>query len=396
MNLSILTLMWIGRSISGEGEAPHYFPIEPPSELLPSLPQQIRGSPGLSRKVSFKGFRFKDNKSKYRWEEGRNGMALLSFDTFLPPSMTICLRGRILYNRHGDQNLWFIVILPHKTRDPGTYPGDFKFYQKSVGEWSVVSHTRLPKIVTVLNKEEQDKAKATGGWPSKNSIRKWAHICVVGDFINDKTTLFLNGNKINETEFKFSRSFPKDYFSEELRSSGDILTGFTVHFGRNIYDNAPIIGELMDINAWDHILDDEEMGVITDCTNLELRIGNMINMTSAFNVTGPLCEPIELDSRELNCVDTDKDILLPVRASSLLGAERQCNRLLQDSIGPFFRTAEKYASVYNRIRDLPKTEGFKDMCWHGDRVSKIGIYDRAQDQIYTSVQKKNFKVIPEE
>ena len=138
------------------------------------------------------------------------------------------------------------------------------------------------------------------------------------------------------------------------------------------------------------------MGAITDCTKLELRIGNMINMTSAFNVTGPLCEPIELDSRELNCVDTDKDILLPVRASSLLGAERQCNRLLQDSIGPFFRTAEKYASVYNRIRDLPKTEGFKDMCWHGDRVSKIGIYDRAQDQIYTSVQKKNFKVIPEE
>ena len=299
-------------------------------------------------------------------------MALLSFDTFLPPSMTICLRGRILYNRHGDQNLWFIVFLPHTTRRKGTYPGDFKFYQRSRGEWSVRSHTTRPPIITIMNKEEQDKAKANGGWPSKNSIRKWTHICVVGDFINDKTTLFLNGKKINETEFKFSRSFPEDYFSEELRSSGDILTGFTVHFGRNIYDKAPIIGELMDINAWDRILDDKEMEAITDCTKFELRVGNIINMTSAFNVTGPLCERIELEGEELKCVETVKDILLPVRASSLRGAERQCNRLLKDSIGPFLRTAEKYASVYNRLKDLPKTEGFKDMCWHGNRVSKIG------------------------
>ena len=39
---------------------------------------------------TLKGFRFKDNNSKYRWEDGKNGMAQLNFDSFLPPSMTLC------------------------------------------------------------------------------------------------------------------------------------------------------------------------------------------------------------------------------------------------------------------------------------------------------------------
>ena len=37
-------------------------------------------------------------------------------------------------------------------------------------------------------------------------------------------------------------------------------------------------------------------------------------------------------------------------------------------IGPFFRTADKYTSLYKRIERLPKTEGFKDFCWFGGRV----------------------------
>ena len=41
----------------------------------------------------------------------------------------------------------------------------------------------------------------------------------------NKTTLFLNGKKINEKELKFSKSFPENYFSEELRTSGEILSG---------------------------------------------------------------------------------------------------------------------------------------------------------------------------
>ena len=176
------------------------------------------------------------------------------------------------------------------------------------------------------------------------------------------------GKKINETEFKFSESFPADYYSDELRSSGDILSGFSVEFGRYIYDSNPIIGDLIDINAWDRVLSEKEMEAITNCKRFEPRVGNMINMSSAFNITGPLVELIELDSGELSCADTNKDILLPVRANTVEAAAKQCNRLLQNSFGPFFRTAEKYAALYNRVNSFPKTEGFRDLCWFGGRV----------------------------
>ena len=51
----------------------------------------------------------------------------------------------------------------------------------------------------------------------------------------------------------------ENYFSEELRLSREIVPGFSVEFGRHAYDSAPIIGELVDINAWDRALDEREM-----------------------------------------------------------------------------------------------------------------------------------------
>ena len=371
----------MGRIISGEEKLLNYFPIDlpqtslpsfpidQPQKSLPSLPQQIRASSEFSQRATLKGFRYKDNKSKYRWEDGKNGIARLTFDSFLPPTMTVCMRGRFLYNRHGDTIYWFNVIIKKREPRPGTIPIDFGVLSRSNGEMKVESRTIIPFIRIVMNKEEQDKAKEAKSWPSRNNIRKWMHICVVGDFTNDKTTLFLNGKKINEKELKFSKSFPDDYFSEELRSSGKILSGFSVEFGRYPYDKIPIIGDLVDINAWDRPLEEKEMEAITNCTSLRLGVGNLFNMTSPFNVTGPLCQPIEVDMKELSCEYAyRKDILLPVHANSFSAAGKQCDRLLKNSIGPFFRTADRYASLYKRMLSLPKTEGFKDLCWFGGRV----------------------------
>ena len=63
-------------------------------------------------------------------------------------------------------------------------------------------------------------------------------------------------------------------------------------------------------------------------------------------MTGPLCERIELEGEELKCVDTVRDILLPVRASSLRGAERQ----LDLSDGKNFTTMEWFLSKYHCSR----------------------------------------------
>ena len=365
--LNILLLLFMGRSIFGEDETLNYFPIDQHQTSLQPQPQQIRASPRLSQKETFKGFRFQDNKAKYAWEEGKNGAALINVDSLLPPSMTLCMRGRILYNRHGDINYWFNVLIKRKNPTIFSPTIDFGFYQRSKGEWILEGGAGATFIYIIMNEEEQDKAKEANSWPSRNTLRKWTHACVVGDFTDDKTTLFINGKKINEAEFKFSKSFPENYFSEELRSSGVIMSGFSVEFGRHAFDSAPIIGDLVDINAWDRALDESELEAITNCRSFELRVGNLINKTSAFNVTGPLCQPVEVEKRELSCRET-KGILLPVHANSLSNAVKQCDRLLQKSLGPFFRTADKYASLYKRLELLPKTEGFKDLCWFGGRV----------------------------
>ena len=63
-----------------------------------------------------------------------------------------------------------------------------------------------------------------------------------------------------------------------------------------------------------------------------------------------------------------QDIFLPVRANKLSAAEKQCNRLLKNSVGPYFRIGEDHASLFNRLKNLPKSEGFKDMCWFGGRI----------------------------
>ena len=93
---------------------------------------------------TLKGFHFKDNKSKYRWEDGKNGINQLTFDSFLPPSLTVCMRGRIHYNRHGDSNCWFNVIITKKKPRLGTMPMEFAFFQKAKGEWWLQSFSISP------------------------------------------------------------------------------------------------------------------------------------------------------------------------------------------------------------------------------------------------------------
>ena len=175
---SCLALFALFVSTIGEVQKPDYFPLDKPY-LESQTSHQIKKRPGFLQQDSFKGFRYKDNKSKFRWEEGRNGMAQLSFDTFLPPSLTVCLRGRIMYNRHGDKNYWFSVILNTKTPRIGVFPVDFAFVQNSNGNWIVSSHAARPYQKALMNKEEQEKAKKDESWPSKNSLRKWAHVCLL-------------------------------------------------------------------------------------------------------------------------------------------------------------------------------------------------------------------------
>ena len=44
--------------------------------------------------------------------------------------------------------------------------------------------------------------------------------------------------------------------------------GYAIEFGRYFYDNKPIIGQLVDINVWERMLDPEEFKKIIDCLDI--------------------------------------------------------------------------------------------------------------------------------
>ena len=139
---------------------------------------------------------------------------------------------------------------------------------------------------------------------------------------------------MNDTEAKFKEQFPVNYFSEKSRTNGNVTPGFSVIFGRYEFDKNPVIGFLMDINFWDKLLSAEEMEAGSNCKSFSPLTGNLINMTSNFNVTGDLVSRVEIESEEMSCTDTKKIILLAVRANDHFAATKQCNKILGNSFGP--------------------------------------------------------------
>ena len=115
----------------------------------------------------------------------------------------------------------------------------------------------------------------------------------------------------------------------------------------------------MDLNVWDHLLTGKEMEGFSDCKKIPPQSGNLINMDSEFNVTGTLVKRVEIDSEELSCAIDYKDISLPVRQRTVKGAEKQCDKLMQKSFGPYLKDHEKYLTWLERISNLPMT-GYKD------------------------------------
>ena len=162
-----------------------------------------------------RGFQFQDNKAKYKWGKD-NGIVTVNFDSFLPEFLTICMRVKSLYMRHGDQMFWVEVHINNDGKKNISQYGDFQVYSQSYGRFRMISQgnddTYLKKLGKTLKPGNKKK------YPTQNIIRKWLHFCVGADFINGKTTFSLNGENVTTFDTKFSNVFPAGYYSEESRS----------------------------------------------------------------------------------------------------------------------------------------------------------------------------------
>ena len=122
--------------------------------------------------------------------------------------------------------------------------------------------------------------------------------------------MYRDGKLVSEQDFDFIGLYPVGYFNESFRLNGTYKKGFDLKFGNYPVDNQPLFGYIADINVWDRKLNANEMEQLSNCQQMESLHGNVVNMTSKFVISGTLISFVEMESVEMECKKTHKDILM--------------------------------------------------------------------------------------
>ena len=78
------------------------------------------------------------------------------------------------------------------------------------------------------------------GTAAKNSRLKWLAICLNFNYVNGTVDMFLNGEK-SQQKVKKPITLPADSDNKPL----------IIRIGHYYFDDTPLIGKMVDINAWD-------------------------------------------------------------------------------------------------------------------------------------------------
>ena len=143
------------------------------------------------------------------------------------------------------------------------------------------------------------------------------------------------------------------------------MQGYSIEFGRYFYDNKPIIGQLVDLNIWDRMLEKDEFEKLSDCLDIVEGNGNIINKNFPFNITGNLVTELEVPDFEISCKKSSSYLFIPVRQSTLDGAQDICNKIEIDSIAPKISDVNEFKSFYDSLQTYP---AYRRRCWHGSRM----------------------------
>ena len=154
-----------------------------------------------------KGYNFGDNKMNVHMGPD-DGFLQKDFPGFLPKALTLCSRFYAMYTRHGDQwGLWNIFLPWDKDKRKPV----FNVLGNAVGNL----YTDVHGVIMAYGKISD------AGYPKHNLLRKWNHVCVVLDFINNDITCAINGEVFNRTHYEedrkesgspLQRRLPKGYY----------------------------------------------------------------------------------------------------------------------------------------------------------------------------------------
>ena len=151
--------------------------------------------------------------------------------------------------------------------------------------------------------------------------RKWAHLCLTFSSINGDQRLYYNGKLVRYTKTTLNDS------SVIMKGSKDGVIDTSFTFGQepdkirgNFDAYQAFIGDVAEINVWNHILKDDHILLMSRC--VDWSVGNIVSWVKS-NITLHNVEVQDINNGSVFCKDTRRFVIFPIKAA-LGNAKMKC------------------------------------------------------------------------
>ena len=224
-------------------------------------------------------------------------------------------------------------------------------------------NTLLPSMMVFLYNHKLDiqdqfaflnrKEITSDDKPTTKLMRKWIPACLSIDFEQNLGQVSYNGLLSKKEKPRMTSSFKGQFGGEEtLRDIENPANNFTVIVGRYSFDKLSMVGKVVGINAWNRTLTEEELVSFTNCSDIKIPKGNVINEESSWFLTAKLVTDFEVDKEEMICRKTRMIVpaFIPVTGLNKEDAVDLCHKFGADiGLGGEFKNEEDYLAFYELL-----------------------------------------------
>ena len=241
--------------------------------------------------------------------------------------------------------------------------------------------TSGPKFWVMDSDTVNDYRKQKDNHNRENTLRKWNSICFSCDFEKKNQTCQMSWNGQVSEEKTVRRNRNTWGWNYGLGTPG-----FNFTLGK--YWNGPyFIGKLVDFNAWNRTLTEEEHLMYSNCKNYSKANGNLMNSETKWNKNNnKFVVDYEVSWEEVQCSKKNSYTAAPIaeRQKGFLGAEKTCNKLEPKGMLPEILTYQDYLDHYWLAKNHSAFEAEysttgNDQCWAGGRLHYFIPYRETDD-----------------
>ena len=212
----------------------------------------------------------------------------------------------------------------------------------------------------------------------ENTLRKWNSVCFSVDF----------GKKDQTCQVSWNGQISKE------KSTGPNQWGWNygmgtpgLNFTLGKYWNGPyFIGKIVEFNAWNRLLTEEEHLQYSNCETYHEAKGNLMSSKTKWRNSNKFIVDYEVSWDEIQCSKKNSYTAAPIAAlqKGFLGSVKTCNKLEKNGVLPEILTHQDYHDHYWLVKNHSAfEEEFKKSgngrCWKGGRLRYFIPYIETDD-----------------